>query len=931
MAHRIRFCRYCQPGSITHSFYHFPRLTGRGGGTGVLIRNDFENVKTINRSSSTFECLELQIIHSGKKLFMYVIYRPPQSSIANFIVDFEELLINSETRGCKTIYVGDFNIWVDDEESNDAKLFRDVLKPFQLNNFIDRPTFLSGHTLDLVISNENSLLLENIDVESVPTISDHMLVSFQLTLSKICKEFKIIKFRLNNDLLGSKLVQEFKHLFVPQNMVCSCSEISICVHCLNFIARNISRRVFDETCPLVEKKIRLQDESLKWFNSEVREAKKQMRKAEKKYKTHKTEQYQNEFKRLRQIKCNKVRNAKSKHYVEKIGKCSSDKELYNEMLSLLGKNKNSNILPFSTDKLDVANKFKDFFIVKIDRIVMSFETCSITEEIYSIPDFPLEMLKVFPPTTPEEVLKIMKNMKKSFCKSDPIDVRKINMESHGLQLAEIYSDLINHSFHCGEFPEAEKFAHVRPLIKKGGDPDELSSYRPLYQTSFLSKLHEKCALKHIVNYFERFDCIPQFQSAYKSFHSVETALCRVQNDLIQSKARGECSILIMLDLSAAFDSIDRGQLLSDLHDLGITGKAHNWLATYLTSRKFSVCIGDETSDEGEMKYGVPQGTILGPVLFIVYTLSLRYLLEPYGVSYHLYADDTQIYFKITDKEDVADKLRDLGSAVQKWMERRKLKLNSSKTEIMIVGSQARLSNLNFGDKITFLNTDVSLSSKVRNLGVIMDSSLSLRDQLINVKRKSIGNLINIAHIADFLDQSSRMKLVHGLVFSQIDFCNSLYYNLPNVDLHSLQMLINSAARVVTGMPCFSQERITPVCMRLHFLPVRARIEYKICLLVFKALNCGQPSYLKDLLVPHRTDSAMSLRSLDTDRLQEPFLSRAVVVDRCFEHCAPRLYNALPTEIKSQDNVSGFKKKLKTHLFRKSYDNTDLCLNPLYHV
>ena len=124
------------------------------------------------------------------------------------------------------------------------------------------------------------------------------------------------------------------------------------------------------------------------------------------------------------------------------------------------------------------------------------------------------------------------------------------------------------------------------LIKKGGDPDEVSSYRPLYQASFLSKLHEKCALKQIVNYFERFDCIPQFQSAYKSFHSVETALCRVQNDLIQSKARGECSILIMLDLSAAFDSIDRGQLLSDLHDLGIAGKAHNWLATYLTSRKF---------------------------------------------------------------------------------------------------------------------------------------------------------------------------------------------------------------------------------------------------------------------------------------------------------------------------------------------------------
>ena len=249
----------------------------------------------------------------------------------------------------------------------------------------------------------------------------------------------------------------------------------------------------------------------------------------------------------------------------------------------------------------------------------------------------------------------------------------------------------------GEFPESKKYAYISPLLKKGGDPDNLSSYRPLYKTSFLSKFLEKCVLKQLNDHTGKFECLPWFQSAYREFHSVETALCRVHNDLYKAKTQGVCSILILLDLSSAFDTIDRKLLLSDLKAWGIDGYALQWISSYLSDRKFRVTVGDFDSNEGTMQYGVPQGTILGPVFFIIYTASLQYVLRDLGVSFHLYADDTQIYFRLTNIDDSNLKIQLIGEAVDKWMNDRRLKMNARKTEIMIIGG---LNSVNsFKDKL----------------------------------------------------------------------------------------------------------------------------------------------------------------------------------------------------------------------------------------
>ena len=216
------------------------------------------------------------------------------------------------------------------------------------------------------------------------------------------------------------------------------------------------------------------------------------------------------------------------------------------------------------------------------------------------------------------------------------------------------------------------------------------------------------------------------------------------------------------------------------------------------------------------------------------------------------------------------------------------------------GKRVCLSQFSEFTKLELNDTSpIYFSNSVRDLGFIFDKNLSLIEQLKNTKKKTIGNLINISRITKFINFKSRIKLVHGLVLSNLDFCNSIYAGLPNLYLHQLQNIINSAARLIVRMPRLSQECITPVCINLHFLPIKARIKYKICMLVYKALSYGQPSYIADMLKYRASSARRPLRNDRQMQLEEPIIAPSLYSNRCFSYCAPRiciLYNSLPQDV-----------------------------------
>ena len=439
--------------------------------------------------------------------------------------------------------------------------------------------------------------------------------------------------------------------------------------------------------------------------------------------------------------------------------------------------------------------------------------------------------------------------------------------------------------------------------------------------AFVSKLIEKAVVDQLNTHLQQNDLVAEFQSAYRGGHSTETALLRVQSDILCAVDQGKAAFLVLLDLSAAFDTIDHDRLLTFMEtQLGIGGTVLKWFHSYLYTRKQSVVIDDVVSDTSILKYGVPQGSVLGPILFCIYMLPLSQIITKHNMALHIYADDTQLYcfFDTKSSSEAASALSAMMKCiddVQEWMSQSRLKLNEDKTEFLVVSSPyfqetVRKISLQMGD------IEIKAAEKCRNLGVIFDSKLDMKDHIAAVCRSSFFQLRKIGSIRKYLSNDICSTLIHSFVTSRIDYCNSLLANLPKCVLTKLQKVQNVAARILTRTRRYDD--ISPVLISIHWLPIPLRIRYKINLLTFKSLRGMGPLYLKSLLTPYRP--SVNLRSANTGLLKEHSYRLSTYGHRAFYFVAPNYWNDLPEMLRLEPELSSFKADLKTHLFTMFVDN-----------
>ena len=348
--------------------------------------------------------------------------------------------------------------------------------------------------------------------------------------------------------------------------------------------------------------------------------------------------------------------------------------------------------------------------------------------------------------------------------------------------------------------------------------------------------------------------------------------------------------------------------------LGITGHALEWLRSYFHHRTQAVAVGDAVSRDAQLKYGVPQGSVLGPKGYCMYTLPLGAILQRHNMKYMIYADDTQAYMSISNAsqwENATNAIAACFNDIRLWMNSNFLKLNDTKTEFIIFSPSnhqfPRELHLKLGD-----NT-VSPSERVRNLGVILDSHLSMEQQINATTRTCYFHLRSISKIKKCLPEATCKTLVQALVISRLDYGNALYNGLPNTLVARLQRVQNAAARVVCGAK--RHEHITPYLQSLHWLPVQSRVQYKMLLHTFKAVNQLAPAYMTDL-VPLRQNQR-SLRSSSRQLIQVPRTRTARYGDRTFTASAARLWNCLPSKLHDSASVFSFKELLKTYLFKSA--------------
>ncbi len=484
------------------------------------------------------------------------------------------------------------------------------------------------------------------------------------------------------------------------------------------------------------------------------------------------------------------------------------------------------------------------------------------------------------------------------------------------ELAPIITEIVNTSLQTGTFPSVYKNALVIPILKKSSlDSETLNNYRPVSNLAFVSKLIEKVVSKQLHSYLSSRDLHEINQSAYRQFHSTETALLKIKDDITIAIGNRKAVLLVLLDLSAAFDTINHAYLLQVLQSMGVAGTVLKWFSSYLRFRKQSIVCNGKSSATFDLDCGVPQGSVLGPILFTIYTSSLGKLLSNFGMSYHFYADDTQLYvsFDVKATDIARTAITDCVNAIRGWMRRHHLKMNDSKTEVMYIGNKATLSKFE-KEAIVVGDLTVTPESSVKSLGVLIDERMEMIPHINSVCRTAYIHIRNIARIKQFLTRSTLEILVHAFVTSKLDYCNVLFLGLPQNVTDRLQSVLNSAARLIDGSKKF--DHITPVLHKLHWLPIKERVIFKVLLTVFKAKNNMAPKYITDMLVVH--DPVREMRSSTKDLFDVPFTRCPYIYDRSFSHAAPRLWNDLPLGIRQGQSIDTFKKHLKTYLFSQHF-------------
>ena len=398
------------------------------------------------------------------------------------------------------------------------------------------------------------------------------------------------------------------------------------------------------------------------------------------------------------------------------------------------------------------------------------------------------------------------------CKLDPIPTWLLKRCSS--DISPVITKMINLSFQDCHFHGSWKIAHVNPLLKRSGLDAEFANFRPVSNLSFVYKTTERKQLlimmmitdNQLFTHCESFALLPTNQSAYRKFHSTETALLRVQSDILMSMDRQEVTLLILLDLSAAFDTIDHTILLDILdNDFGIIGNAKEWIKSFLCKRQQHVLVEDEISKPKQLDCGVPQGSCLGPVLFLLYASGLFQVVNKHLPTTHAYADDSQIYLSFrphsSASQDLAVSAIESCVAdhdVRAWLVLHRFMFNDTKTELLIIGSKHQLSKVSIDSiKVDDSHSQIKPSDAVRNLGSWFDSHMNMNVQVGKICSKVFYGLYNIRQIRKFLSPESTKILVHAFVTCHLDYCNSLLHGISQCQINRLQKVLNSAARIIT--------------------------------------------------------------------------------------------------------------------------------------
>ena len=487
-------------------------------------------------------------------------------------------------------------------------------------------------------------------------------------------------------------------------------------------------------------------------------------------------------------------------------------------------------------------------------------------------------------------------------------------------IAAPLAHVINLSLIQGVVPDDLKSASVVPLFKKN-DKLCVGNYRPVSILNIISKILERVVYDQVEKYFQDQDLLYKYQSGFRRGYSTDTCLIHLSDFIRGENDKGNVVGMVLLDLQKAFDTVDHSILLMKLRASGLGDDITMWLQSYLSDRKQLVDVSGTFSSSENISCGVPQGSILGPLLFLIYVNDMSAVVKH---KLLLYADDSSILVSDKSISTVEKMLSDDLKQVSEWLIDNKLSLHLGKTESILFGSRQKLRSQSFLN-ISCDGTPISSTSSVKYLGVTIDQNLSFTSMAESVIKKANARLKFLYRKKEFLSTDTKRLLVMSLIQCHVDFsCSVWYTGLTQMLKNKLQVTQNKLIRFILNLHPRShigKEHFT----RLNWLPIESRVNQITLCHVFKISSKLAPLYMEDNFTPvsniHNKNTRFRVRTQsdspntdlnmhDCNRFAIPRVKGSGKKSFAFNGCT--LWNSLPQHIRDAKSIPSFKHSVREH-------------------
>ena len=477
-------------------------------------------------------------------------------------------------------------------------------------------------------------------------------------------------------------------------------------------------------------------------------------------------------------------------------------------------------------------------------------------------------------------------------------------------LATPISQLCNLSILTSSFPDNCKTAKLLPLYKKGCKTDP-QNYRPISLLPLISKVIEKVVHNQTQTFLDENNILYNSQSGFRKKYSTDSCLALLTDKVAKGFDSGVYTGMILIDLQKVFDTIDHEILLEKMSFVGFSKQVIDWFRSYLSNRTFKVKIGKTFSDDGNLTCGVPQGSILGPLLFLLYINDMPQALS---CDLLLYADDSCLVYQHKNIDEIAIVLNKNFSDLCDWFLDNKLSIHfgDDKTKCILFASKNKVKKtapLN----INYKGIEIKQHSKVNYLGCILDESLSGESMALHVLKKLNCKLRFLYRKSEFLSPALRRLLCNALIQPHFDYaCTSWYPNLNQSLKKRLQANQNKCIRFCLQLGNRSHIGLNEL-KKINWLNVSDRFDQCVSSSAFKFFNNNSPTYMSEIYNP------VSKNGINTRngflKLQQPS-RKTKQGQNCLSYFGPSIWNKLPERIKDSNNLNNFKHKIKDHYFKE---------------